>query len=119
MLEEEKSKLQLAAAHVKDYLKTSAEIVKLQLIEKSAIAVSHAVSGVIMAVVFFFVLVFASIGAALWLSDVFHSSWAGFLTVAGFYLVLGLIVSATKETIIVNPFSGMLIKQLLKEEDHD
>lgn len=119
MLEEEKSTLQLTADHVKDYLKTSAQIVKLQLIEKSAIGISHAVSGVIMAVVFFFVIVFASIGAAMWLSNELQSNWAGFLIVAGFYLLLGIIVSVAKYSIIVNPFSGMLIKQMLKEDSND
>ena len=80
----------LERAH--EYSKTSFELLKLQSLEKTAEVTSSFISRFLLAI---FVSLFAltlNIGVALWLGDLLGKNYYGFLVVASFYGIIGIIV---------------------------
>jgi hypothetical protein len=57
---------------------------------------------------------FLSIGAALWIGDLLGKAWYGFLILAGFYGIIGLIMTLTGNKGLKKIVSNMIIKQVLK-----
>ena len=98
----------------KVYGKTSFDLLKLKTIDKSAEVISSIVSTVI--VVFVMIIFFAilNIGIALWLGELLGKSYYGFLALAGFYLVLGLILNSMKTKWFKIPFADMMVKKMFK-----
>ena len=60
----------------------------------------------------FFVLVFGSFAFAYWFGDVTGKTWLGFVIVAGFYLLLAIVIYSLRSVLIVRPFSRMILKNL-------
>ena len=103
--------------HVKDYINTKIEITKLRLAEKTSQVVGNVIAILIVAVLFLFVVVFGSLAGAWALSDMIGKPYAGFLIVAGFYLLLGIIVWVARGRLIRFPVMNALIKMLHKKDD--
>jgi hypothetical protein len=74
--------------------------------------VSAAVLGIIVGVFSFAVLLFLSMGAAWWLGKITGSAALGFVCVAGFYLVLALIVFAFRKSLINIPVINFFMKKI-------
>lgn len=103
---------------IQEYVETMAEYFKLRLF-KSAMKFSTAlVNMLVIGFISFLFLIFISIGGALYLSAVIGNPFAGFLIVAGFYLLVLLLVliygKAFIERKMLFKFSDLLI-----EEDDD
>ena len=103
--------------HVKDYINTKIEITKLRLAEKTSQVVGNVIAILIVAVLFLFVVVFGSLSGAWALSDMIGKTYAGVLIVAGFYLLLGIIVWVARGRLIRFPVMNALIKMLHKKDD--
>jgi hypothetical protein len=103
--------------HVKDYVNTKIELTKLRIAEKSSLVVGNVIAVVIVIVLFLFVIVFGSIAGAWALSDMIGKAYAGFLIVAGFYFLLGIIVWVARGRLIRFPVMNALIKMLHKKDD--
>ena len=106
------TQLQHLAEEVKEYVNVRISIVKLNVAETTSSILANATAAIIAAVIFLFFLFFASTGLALLLSSVIGNSYAGFLIVAGVYLVLGLIIWYTRGKLIRIPIVNALIKQM-------
>lgn len=111
------SKIEELAGSVKAYVNGRVELMKLQVADKSSSVISNLVAGMAVAVVFIFFLVFASTALALVLGEWMGKTWAGFLLVAGFYLVLGIIIWTMREKLIRLPVMNAIIKQLFSKDD--
>jgi hypothetical protein len=103
--------------HVKDYVNTKIELTKLRIAEKSSLVVGNVIAVVIVVVLFLFVIVFGSIAGAWALSEMIGKPYAGFLIVAGFYFLLGIIVWVARGRLIRFPVMNALIKMLHKKDD--
>lgn len=113
-------KLEGLTDHVKEYINTRVELTKLRLAEKTSLLISNLIAVTLVVLLFLFVLVFGSIAGAWVLSDWIGKSYSGFLIVAGFYLLLGIIVWITKGRFIRYPVMNAILKQLYgNEEDED
>jgi hypothetical protein len=112
-------KLEGLTDHVKEYINTRVEITKLHLAEKTSLVISNLIAVTIIVVLFLFVIVFGSIAGAWALSEWIGKSYSGFLIVAGFYLLLGIIVWMAKDKLIRFPVMNVIIKQLQKNDDDD
>jgi hypothetical protein len=85
--------------NVSRYLEARIELIKVEVQQKIASAI---VSAVQLGAIFFLILftvIFASAGLANYLNSVIGNSYAGFLIVAAFYLVLFFIVKASHKQI--------------------
>lgn len=112
-------KIEGLSDHVKEYINTRVEITKLRIAEKTSLVIGNFIAAVIIALLFLFVLLFGSIAGAWALSDWIGKPYSGFLIVAGFYLLLGIIVWAARGRLIRFPVMNAIIRMLHKKEDDE
>ncbi|MGF2412104.1 phage holin family protein [Ferruginibacter sp.] len=114
------AKAEELAGTIKEYINTRIEAVKLSAAEKSSAIIANLIAGAVVALVFIFFIMLASISAALLLGLWIGATWAGFLMVAGLYLLAAIIVWKARGKLIRLPIMNALIKQLFKtDEDED
>lgn len=113
------SKIEELAGNAKEYINTQIDLIKLTAAEKISSVLAGFIAGAIVAMVFIFVLVFGGIAAAYALSAWIGFPYAGFLIVAGFYLLLGIIIWMTKERVIRIPIMKSIIRELFKNKHPD
>jgi Fe2+ transport system protein B len=113
------AKAEQLAGHVKEYVNTKIELAKLSIAEKSSQVIANLVAGFIVAIVFIFFLVFASVAAAYALSEWIGKTYAGFLIISGCYLVIGMLVWAGRIRLIQIPIMNSIIRQLFNNESPD
>lgn len=113
------AKVEELADTIKEYVNTRIEAVKLNAAEKSSAVIANVVAGLIVAAVFMLFVLFSSIALAIGLGHWIGKPWAGFLIVAGLYLLIGIIVWTARVKIIQLPVMNALIKQLFGEDDEE
>lgn len=97
-----------------EYAKTSYELIKLNAIDKIRLVVSSVVSRIIALFIISMSLLMGSIGLAFWLGDILGKSWYGFFIVAGFYALIGVVLSFLLHKWIKKLVSNCFIKKVLK-----
>jgi len=112
-MEDLENQIEMLFDRAVDYTKTSIELTKLKAIDKSADLLASLISKAIIGVVFFFLLLFASLGLALWLGDSLGKPYLGFLIVAAFYGIIALFVRLVVNKWIKNLICGYIIKNAL------
>ena len=112
-------KIEELADNIKQYVNNRIDAAKLTAAEKTSGVIANLIAGLIVAAVFMFFIVFASIAFSLLLGEWIGKLWAGFLIVAGIYLLIGIIVWIAREKIIRLPIMNALIKQLFGEDDEE
>lgn len=113
------AKIEELADNVKEYVNTRIESAKLSIAEKSSAVIANVLAGMVLAVFFLFFIIFGSTALALGLGDWIGSTWAGFLIVAGLYLLGGIVAWTAREKIIRLPIMNALIKRLFRNDDEE
>jgi hypothetical protein len=109
------SKTEELITHIKEYIHTNTELIKLKLIDKAASGLSAVVVCVVVSVLFAWVLILASIGTALWINQCMDNRFSGFFIVAGFYLVVALIIYFGRDGIVKKGVANSIINHLSEE----
>lgn len=112
-------KVEELAGTVKEYVNTRIESAKLSIAEKSSAVIANVIAGLIVAGVFLLFFLFGSIALAFGLGEWIGATWAGFLIVAVFYLLIGIIVWFARIKLIRLPLMNAFIKQLFSETDEE
>jgi len=99
---------------VTDYGKTTCELVKLKALDKTTDAVSSFIPHSFVLVLIAIFMLFANLGLALWLGEIIGKTFYGFLVVAAFYGIMGMIIHFFMHKWIKKLVSNYIIKQLLK-----
>lgn len=110
-------KIEGLTEHVKEFVNTRVELAKLRIAEKTSLVIGNIIAVGVVAVLFLFVIVFGSFAGAWALGDWIGKRYAGFLIVAGFYLLVAIIVWFARQRIIRFPVMNAIIKQLHKDEE--
>lgn len=113
------SKIEALTGSVKEYVNARIESVKLNAVEKSSVVISNAIARMMVAVVFIFFIGLASVALSIILGEWIGKAWAGFLVVAGLYLLIGVLVWVGKEKLIRLPVMNALIRQLFNNDEKD
>jgi Putative Actinobacterial Holin-X, holin superfamily III len=113
------AKAEELADNVKDYFNSKIESAKLNAAEKSSGVIANIIAGVAVAVVFILFIIFGGMALSFGLSQWIGKTWAGFLIVACFYLLIGIVVWAARGKIIRMPVMNALIQQLFKDDEED
>ena len=113
------AKTEELAENIKEYVNARIEAVKLNAAEKSSAVIANIIARLVVTTLFFFFIVFAGISLSLLLGEWIGKTWAGFLIVAGLYLLIGIVVWAAREKMIRLPMMNALIKQLFRDEDEE
>lgn len=103
--------------NAKEYAENQVDMVKLTVAEKSSALFANMVAGLLAVLVFFLVIIFSGIALALGLGALLGKLWAGFLIVAGTYLLLGIVIWSIREKLIRIPVMNALIKELFKDDE--
>ena len=96
-----------------DYVETRIELVKLQAVNKITDMISSLFSRLIIMILVFFVIVVLNTGIAIWLGELLGKMYYGFFCVAGFYLLLVIILSIGKGSWLKKPVADKLVKKML------
>lgn len=113
------AKIEELAGSVKQYVNTRVGSLKLNAAEKSSAVIANAIAGIVVVVVFLFFIGLASVALSIVLGEWIGKTWAGFLIVAGLYLLIGLVVWAGRGRLIRRPVMNALIRQLFNNDEED
>lgn len=96
-----------------DYLETRIELVKLQAVNKITDVVSSFISRLVIVIIAVLLVVVLNTGIAIWLGEVLGKMYYGFFCLAGFYLVLIIILAAGRHSWLKKPIGDKLVKKML------
>jgi len=114
-MENENSKLlESLLERVTDYGKTTYVLVKLIALDKTTDAVSSFIPHSFVLVLIAIFILFANLGLALWLGEIIGKTFYGFLAVAAFYGIMGMIIHFFMHKWLKKLVSDYIIKHVLK-----
>lgn len=97
------------------YVETQLQLLKLQAAEKISALLANIIAALVLSFFLLFFLLFASVALAHVLSDWIGRSYAGYLIVAGLYLLSGLVIFKNKEGMLRRPIMNSIIRQLFAD----
>lgn len=95
---------------IREYIEIKLDLLKLQTAESISKVVSGAAVGVILILLLSLILFFLSFAAGYFLASLLNSNELGFLCVAGFYLLLLVIILIFRKKIIDRPVIRSVVK---------
>ena len=96
-----------------DYVETRIELVKLQAVNKITDVVSSLVSRLIIMIIVVLMIVVLNTAVAIWLGDILGKMYYGFFCVAGFYLLLLIVLASGRRIWLKKPISNKLVRKML------
>jgi len=96
---------------VGDLVDTYIALAKANVTQKAADAASFSISGLFMAALAFFVILFAGLALGWWLGELLSSMIAGFLIVSGIFVVLLLVLIFFKDQLIHPIIRNKIVKK--------
>lgn len=115
-MEELKKSATEAVNDLKTYAESTAELYKLQAAEKGSQLGASMIVWIIIGTFGGLSIIFLSVFAAIWLNEKLHSPYYGFLCVAGFYLLVTLILFTGRNGWLKNSFTNRIIQSIFKQE---
>lgn len=105
--------------NIEDYIETKVDLVKLKTANKTGSIISRVILGLAVARLGWFIIIFLSLSAAYGISQATGKDYLGFLIVAGFYILLAVLIVVLREKLITMPIINLLLKKLkYKEHSH-
>jgi hypothetical protein len=104
---------------VKVYLDLKVGYLKLQVAEYLIRFFSSLVLWMVLFFILFFVIVFGSFAFAYWFGELTGRWSLGFLIIAGFYILLAVIIYTLRKSIIVKPFTSLILHQMELDQFND
>ena len=101
------------------FAKTNIELIKLKAIDKGTDVFSAVTSSVIIGIVMLFFVSMTSFGAAMWIGESMGHYYYGFMIVAGFYLLLAIILVATNKVFLERSLNNYIVRLIFKEKNND
>jgi hypothetical protein len=98
----------------KEYGITTFELAKLKAIDKAGDIVSSFVPSFIFLILMATFLLFLNLGVALWLGEILEKTFYGFFIVAGFYIILGLVIRFFLHDWFKRMVGDYFVKHILK-----
>jgi hypothetical protein len=110
-VDEIKTKARDLTAHITEYAETYYKLAVVKATKK-ATDIGSAVIVSLASVIFgLLIIFFGSVALAFWLGDLVESRALGFLMVAGFYLLILVIIIAMRKNIVFPYFRNLLIRK--------
>lgn len=111
----EQDKLEALTENLNNYVKTNLELIKLEATERTCFIGSKLIVNLFLALVGVFLVLFISLGAGFYISNYFGNNYSGFIIVAGFYFIIGLILVLGKKTLMEQPLRNRIIRKVFSE----
>jgi len=104
---------------IQEYIEVRLDLLKLQAAEKISKIISNTAVAIILILLLSLILFFLSFAAGYFMASVLNSNVRGFLCVAGFYLLLMLIILIFRKKIIDRPVIKSVIKIFFPKTGED
>ncbi len=105
--------------YVKLYAQQKADMIKLDVTERSSKILSGVVTNIISAIVGIIVLLFLSVTLALFLGQLWNNWALGFAIVSLLYIIIGLSIYLMRESLITNPIVSFVITKMYETHDEN
>ncbi len=112
-------KIEDLTSNVKDYVNTQYQLAILKAGNIVSTIGARIVGTFILVAIFSFFVIFISTSAGFYLSKVTGSREMGFLIVALFYLVVGLVLLIFRKKLVIGPIRNNFIKQIFKDDKQE
>lgn len=99
---------------LKKYINTNYEIIKLTATERASVVGSGLLSSLFIGLIGCMFLFVLSLGAGYYLSVLLGDTYSGFILLAGFYLLVWIILIFGKKKLLEKPFRDKIIEKLLE-----
>lgn len=106
-----KEKAKDLTGNIADYAETFYKLSVLKVTKKATDVGSSALTGLAVAVFGLFIIFFGGLGLGWWLGDLLENRAAGFFIVAGFFLLVLLIIIGLRKSIVFPYFRNLLIRK--------
>lgn len=103
----------------KKYTETSAELLALNAVDRTADVLSSLTSRVIIVMFFAMFTLFINVGLSLFIGSLLNEYYLGFFIISAFYLVVALMLYVFKDKFIEIPVTNLIILKLLKSKKSD
>ena len=116
MLQEEFKKVEELALHIKAYIQTEIELIKLLFAEKLSKILSNFLAIMVLIWLLLIGILFASLSLAFFIGERFGKMSTGFIIVSLIYLLLAVLIWYQRERIIRIPILNGILSQLFDSE---
>lgn len=99
---------------VAEYSKTSYELAKLKLLDKTSDVLSSFISNGVVLGLIAVLMLFLNLGLALWLGDILGNIYLGFFAIAAFYGILGIVLHLFAHKWLKKIICNYIIKNVAK-----
>jgi len=113
-MESNKELFESLLGKVAEYGKTNYELLKLKVLDKASDVISSLIPHSVVFVLIAFCLFFFNLGLAFWIGEILDNTFFGFIAVAAFYGIIGLIVRLFMFKGLKRIVGNYIIKQVLK-----
>lgn len=103
--------------HIKDYVESRSELTRLTVLDKASQAAGAAMGGFIIGFLYFLFFIFAGFAIAYLIAEYTGHTYVGFISVAGFYLLAGILIAWKKQEWIQKPLSDKIIRNYFEENE--
>lgn len=117
MKEHEEEDEQSLIDKIKEYINVRIELATLTAAEKGSHLFAAIVTDSIIVLLLVLTFLFGSLGLGFYLSEIIGNTYAGFFIIAGFYLLIGLIIYAIKDSYLEKRIVNRIIKKVFKDRN--
>jgi hypothetical protein len=117
MLQEEFRKAEELAIHIKEYIQTEIELIKLNFAEKLSKILSNFLAIIILIWILLLSILFASISLAFFIGEKIGKMSVGFFIVSLIYLLIAMVSWYLRERFIRIPILNGILRQLFDHEN--
>jgi hypothetical protein len=113
----ELEKIEGLSDSIKQYIQLNYEIVKLEATRKTSEIGSSLLSSLVLGIALFLFIFASSIYVGFYLSVLLGDTFSGFGIIAGFYLLISIILFFARRKLIEKPLRDKIIETLLADKD--
>ena len=114
-MENNTSTIETLFEKAEDYTRTTAELMKLKAVDKTADVASSMLSRGAVSIVFVMFAFLVNIGLSLWVGELLGKDYYGFFIVSGIYLLISILLYVFRDPLIKFPVSNFIIERMLKK----
>jgi hypothetical protein len=114
-MENNATTIEMLFERAENYTKTTVELARLNVVDKTADVVSSLISRIAVSIVFAMFAFLVNIGLSLWIGELVGKIYYGFFIVSSFYLLIAIILYIFKDEWIKMPISNFMIVKMLKK----
>ncbi len=106
-------KMQFLSNSLKQYMLLNLEILRLEAVKKASEIGASLISSLILGIALFLFVFAFSMGVGFYLSAVLGDTFSGFGIIAGFYLIISIVILIGRKNMIEKPMRNKIIQKTL------